>query len=297
MSPEGVALSRLVYGTWRLLDDAEGAAPGPLVRRLQLCVERGITTVDTAEVYGAYEVEERLGAALRLDKGLRSKLEIVTKCGIYVPVPRHPERKVAQYNATADRIVKSAEKSLRLLGTDYLDVLLIHRPDWLTPAAETAAGFQRLLDSGKVRSVGVSNYDIAQFDALQSCLRQPLVTNQIELSLFHTTPLTDGTLSHCERRGVKPMAWSPLGGGRLFRDGNETGARVRAACAELAPRYDNATPDALAIAWILALPSQPLVVLGTNKIDRIESSFAATSIELAREDWFRLREAACGRIP
>ena len=297
MSPNGVAFSRLVYGTWRLLDDAEGAAPDRLVRRLQLCVERGITTVDTAEVYGAYEVEERLGAALRLDKGLRPRLEIVTKCGIYVPVPRHPDRKVAQYNATADRIVKSAEKSLRLLGTDYLDALLIHRPDWLTPAAETAAGFERLLQSGKVRSVGVSNYDVAQFDALQACLRQPLITNQIELSLFHTAPLTDGTLSHCERRGVKPMAWSPLGGGRLFRSGDETAARVRAACAELAPRYDNAAPEALAIAWILALPSQPLVVLGTNKLDRIEASLAAQSIQLAREDWFRLREAACGRIP
>jgi predicted oxidoreductase len=297
MSPNGVALSRLVYGTWRLLDDAEGAAPERLVRRLQLCVERGITTVDTAEVYGAYEVEERLGAALRLDKGLRARLEIVTKCGIYVPVPRHPDRKVAQYNASADRIVKSAEKSLRLLGTDYLDVLLIHRPDWLTPAAETAAGFERLLQSGKVRAVGVSNYDVAQFDALQACMSQPLVTNQIELSLFHTAPLTDGTLSHCERRGVKPMAWSPLGGGRLFRAGDETAARVRAACAALAPRYGNAAPEALAIAWILALPSQPVVVLGTNKVDRIEASVAAQSIQLAREDWFQLREAACGRIP
>ncbi len=297
MGPAGPQLSRLVYGTWRLLDDAEGAAPERLLRRLQLCVERGITTVDTAEVYGAYEVEERVGAALRLDPALRSKLEIVTKCGIYVPVPRHPDRKVAHYNATADRIVKSAEKSLQLLGTDYLDVLLIHRPDWLTPAAETAAGFERLLQSGKVRSVGVSNYDVAQFDALQSCLRQPLVTNQIELSLLHTAPLTDGTLSHYERRGLKPMAWSPLGGGRLFRAGDETAARVRAACADLAPRYGNAAPEALAIAWILALPSQPVVVLGTNKIDRIEASLAAMSIQLTREDWFRLREAACGRVP
>ena len=297
MVPGGPEFSRLVYGTWRLLDDVEAAAPERLLSRMRLCVERGITTVDTAEVYGAYEVEERVGAALRLDKGLRSKLEIVTKCGIYVPVPRHPDRKTAHYNASADRIVKSAEKSLRLLGTDYLDVLLIHRPDWLTPAAETAAGFERLLESGKVRSVGVSNYDMAQFDALQSCLRQPLVTNQIELSLFHTAPLTDGTLSRCERRGVKPMAWSPLGGGRLFRAGDETSARVRAACAALAPRYGNAAPEALAIAWILALPSQPVVVLGTNKVDRIEASVAALSIHLAREDWFQLREAACGRIP
>ncbi len=293
--PARPAFSRLVYGTWRLLDEAASAAPEALARRLESCAALGLTTVDTAEIYGRYEVEERLGAALRLTPGLRAKLQIVTKCGIYVPVPRHPDRSVAYYDATAARIVSSAEKSLRLLGTDHIDLFLVHRPDWLTPADETAAGLDRLLRDGKILGAGVSNYSVAQFETLQSRLRVPLVANQIELSLFRMDALADGTLQQCERLGVQPMAWSPLGGGRLFRDGDDAAARIRAACAEIAPRYDHAAPEAIAIAWILALPARPMVIIGTNKIDRVREAAQAASIRLAREDWYRLWEAAQGR--
>jgi len=295
IGPRGPRCSRLVYGTWRILDDAAGATPEALAARLETCAELGVTTIDTAEVYGGYEVEERLGAALRARPGLRDKLQLVTKCGIYVPVPRHPERKVAHYNATRDRIVKSAEKSLRLLGTDRLDVLLVHRPDWLTSADETAAGFERLLDEGKILSAGVSNYSVAELDTLQSRLRRPLVTNQIELSLLERGPLGDGTLAQCERLRIKPMAWSPLGGGRLFREEDEAAARIRAACAELAPKYGGAPPEALALAWILALPAQPLVVFGTNRVERIRAAARAAELTLEREDWYRLWQAAEGR--
>ena len=293
--PSAASFSRLVYGTWRLLDDAAGAAPEPLAARLEACADLGLTTIDTAEVYGKYEVEAHLGAALRRIQGLRAKLQIVTKCGIYVPTARHPERTVAYYDASAARIVKSAEKSLRLLGTDHLDLFLIHRPDWLTPADETAAGLERLLREGKILSAGVSNYTVAQFETLQSRLSVPLVTNQIELSLFRMDPLTDGTLQQCERLGALPMAWSPLGGGRLFRKDDETAARIRAACRDIAPRYDHAPPEALALAWILALPSQPMAVVGTNKVERVRAAAKAASVRLNRADWYRLWEAAQGR--
>ena len=287
--------SRLVCGTWRLFDDPAAAAPQALAARLEACVELGITTIDTAEVYGKYEVEAHLGAALRHSPGLRAKLQIVTKCGIYVPDARHPERKVAFYDATAERIVKSAEKSLRLLGTDHLDLLLIHRPDWLTPADETAAGLERLLRDGKIRSAGVSNYSVAQFETLQSRLAAPLVTNQIELSLFRMEPMNDGILQQCERLRVRPMAWSPLGGGRLFREGDEAAARIRAACRDIALRYDDAPPEALAIAWILAMPAAPMVVVGTTKVERMRAAARAATIRLDRADWYRLWEAAQGR--
>src|ERR1700690_457177 len=227
-SPTSPRFSRLVYGTWRLFDDPAAAAPEPLAARLEACAELGLTTIDTAEVYGKYEVEDRIGAALRRTPGLRDNLQIVTKCGIYVPAQRHPERTVAYYDASAARIVKSAEKSLRLLGTDHLDLLLIHRPDWLAPADETAAGLERLLRDGKILSAGVSNYTVGQFETLQSRMSLPLVTNQIELSLFRMDPITDGTLLQCERLRVHPMAWSPLGGARLFRDDHEA-ARTRPA--------------------------------------------------------------------
>jgi predicted oxidoreductase len=294
-NPAMLLFSRLVCGTWRLFDDPAAAAPQALAARLEACVDSGITTIDTAEVYGKYEVEAHLGAALRLSPGLRTKMQIVTKCGIYVPDARHLERTVAFYDATAERIVKSAEKSLRLLGTDHLDLLLVHRPDWLTPADETAAGLERLLRDGKIRSAGVSNYSAAQFETLQSRLSSPLVTNQIELSLFRMDPMNDGTLQQCERLRVRPMAWSPLGGGRLFREGDEPAARIRAACREISLRYDHAPPEALAIAWIMAMPAAPMVVVGSNKVERIRAAAKATSIRLDRADWYRLWEAAQGR--
>lgn len=297
MIPGGPAFSRLVYGTWRLLDDAGAATPQAVAARLQACADLGMTTIDTAEIYGAYEVEERLGAALRARPGLRDRLQLVTKCGIYVPNARHPDRQVAHYNASTERIIKSAEKSLRLLGTDHLDLLLIHRPDWLTPADETAAALDRLIADGKILSAGVSNHTAAQVETLRSRMTHPLVTNQIELSLFHMDPITDGTLDQCQRLRMKPMAWSPLGGGRLFREGDEASARIRSACAAIAVQHGAAalTAEALAVAWILALPAAPLVVIGTNKLERIEQIAAAASLRLTREDWFRLWQAAQGR--
>jgi predicted oxidoreductase len=290
--------SDIVYGTWRLLDDPPGAEPEPLASRLALCADVGITTVDTAEIYGGYRVEQHLGAALQCTPGLRDRLQIVTKCGIYVPAPGQPERRVAHYDATASRIVQSVERSLRLLGTDRIDLLLVHRPDWLTPAADTAAGLERVLRDGKVLQVGVSNYAVEQFVTLQALMSKRLVTNQIELSMFHADPVVDGTLARFDGLHVRPMAWSPLGGGRLFRSDDDAARRVQAVCSELAPRYGGASWEAIAIAWILALPGRPHVVLGTNKIDRIRAAAAAAALRLEREDWFLLTEAARGeKIP
>jgi predicted oxidoreductase len=303
--PGGLELSQLVYGTWKLLDDPDAATPPALAARLEACVELGITTIDTAEIYGRYEVEERLGAALREAPGLRDRLQIVTKLGIYVPVPRHPERKVAFYDATAARVVKSAEKSLRLLGTDRIDLFLVHRPDWLTAADDTAEGLERLLRAGKIRAAGVSNYSVHQFALLEQKLGArlgtsapgPLATNQVELSLFQMAAIEDGTLDQCQARGVRPMAWSPLGGGRLFRADDEAAARVRRALEELGPKYD-APPEAIALAWIMAHPSGPLPVFGTNRIDRVRAAARAAAIRLDREDWYALWTAARGhRIP
>ena len=295
IAPNGPEFSRLIYGTWRILYDAATANTAHLVERLHTCLDLGITTIDTAEIYGLYRVEEAIGAALKADPGLRSKLEIVTKCGIYVPCEFHPERKVAHYNVTAERIVKSAEKSLRLMGIDYIDLLLVHRPDWLTSADETAAGLNKLLKDGKIRSAGVSNYNVHQFELLASRMDQPLATNQIEFSLLCMDPIYDGTADQCQRLRIKPMAWSPLGGGRLMDPKNEAAARVHIKAAELAPKYNGATVDQLAYAWLLAHPSQPLPVIGTNKIERIIQTAQSTGIQLDREDWYALWEAAQGR--
>lgn len=295
IAPNGPEFSRLVFGTWRVLDDKESASPAELLKRLQLCADLGITTIDTAEIYGLYRVEEAIGAALKLDGGLRSKLEIVTKCGIYVPCEFHPDRKVAHYNVTAARIIKSTEKSLRLMGIDHIDLLLVHRPDWLTSADETAEGLNKLLKDGKIRSAGVSNYNVHQFDLLNSRMDQPLVTNQIEFSLLCMDPIYDGSLDQCQKLRVKPMAWSPLGGGRLFNLELAAAKRLHAKMAELSPKYGNATVEQFAHAWVLAHPSQPVSVIGTNKLDRIKDTSKADAIKLEREDWYGLWEAAQGK--
>lgn len=294
ISPNGPSFSKLIYGTWRILDDAETANSDDLLKRFHKCLELGITTIDTAEIYGLYKVEEFIGQTLKKEPGLRDKLEIVTKCGIYVPCDFHPDRKTAFYNADAARLVKSTEKSLRLMGIDHIDLLLVHRPDWLTSADETAAGLNKLLKDGKIRAAGVSNYNVHQFELLNSRMDQPLVTNQIEFSLLHMDPIYDGTGDQCQRLGIKPMAWSPLGKGVLMDKTDPAAARIHAKCAEFSAKYGNATVDQLAYAWIMAHPSQPMPIIGTNKIDRLIATAKSADIKLDREDWYALWTAAKG---
>ena len=293
LTTQGPEFSRMVYGTWRLLDTKPTAQE--INRRLHACLELGITTIDTAEIYGLYAVEEQLGAALALSPKLRDQLEIVTKAGIYVPCPHHPDRRTAHYNATGPRLIKSLDKSLRLLGTDRVELFLVHRPDWLTRADDTAAGLNQLLRSGKIRAAGVSNYSAAQFALLNARVEQPLATNQIEFHLLNPEPIHDGTLQQCEQLGVLPMAWSPLAGGRIFDLNNPSAVRLAAAAKSMASRYHGATLEQLAYAWIMAHPSHPLPVIGTNKLERIQSAAKADDIVLEREDWYALWEAAQGR--
>lgn len=264
-------------------------------RCLHACLELGITTLDTAEIYGLYEVEQVLGTALALSPGLRDKFELATKAGIYVPCSYLPERRTAHYNATGPRLVKSVEKSLRCLGTDHVELFLVHRPDWLTRADDTAAGLNELLRTGKVRAAGVSNYSVSQFDLLNARIEEPLVTNQIEFHLLHPEPINDDTLHQRKKLGVLPMAWSSLAGGRIFDPNNPAAARLPAAARSMSGRYRGATRKQLTYAWILAHPSHPLPVIGTNKLDRPQSAAQADGIALEREDWYALREAAQGR--
>lgn len=264
-------------------------------RRLQRCVELGITSIDTAEIYGLYTVEAALGEALALSPGLRGKLEIVSKAGIYAPAAGSPARRVKYYDASAQRLIASAEKSLRLMNIDRLDVFLVHRPDWLTSIDDTAEGLNRLLKGGKIRAAGVSNYSVSQSEALASRVEQPLVTNQIEYSLMHISPIHDGTLDQCQRLRIRPMAWSPLAGGRLFAKDNDAAQRLAEEANRLSGKYGGATLEQLAYAWILAHPARPMPIVGSNRLERIESAAKSLAIKLEREDWYALWAAAQGR--
>ncbi len=297
LHPASPEFSCIAFGTWRLLDDPATATPEALLALLRKCLEAGITTLDTAEIYGGYRVEELVGAALALEPGVRRQVEIITKAGIYVPNAFHPDRRFAHYNGSAARLMKSAEKSLRFLGVDTLDCLLVHRPDWLASIDDTAAGLNQLLRQGKIRSAGVSNYSASQFAALSSRMEQPLVTNQVEFSPFHMDPIHDGVFDQCQEKSVVPMAWSPMAGGRIFA-ADEAAVRFRTACQDMKERYSGASVDQLVLAWIMAHPSRPVPVLGTGKAERVAAAAVAGEIRLTREDWYGLWEAAKGhRIP
>jgi predicted oxidoreductase len=221
-------------------------------------------------------------------------MEIVTKCGINVPCENRPGVKARHYDVTAPAIERCVDRSLRELCTDHVDVLLVHRPDWLTSAEETARGLERVVKAGKVRSVGVSNYSTHQFALLARFLGRTPVTNQVEVSLLRMDAIYDGTLDQCQADGVHPMAWSPLGGGRLLSSNDEAPTRTRAALARLGAEY-GASVEQMALAWVAMLPSRPQVVIGTNQPSRIRDAASSAHLALSREHWYALWEAAQGR--
>jgi len=182
------------------------------------------------------------------------------------------------------------------MNTSYIDLLLIHRPDILTHPSEIVEAFKVLKNNEKVHYFGVSNYTPSQYSALSSLLPSniPLVTNQVEFSLFHVDPLFDGTFDSAMENGITPQIWSPCGGGRLFQETDQVGTVLRAALEPIAKKY-NTTIDIIALAWVLALPSRPSVVLGTTKADRAVASLKALDVELTREEWFFLLQVARGR--
>ena len=293
LSPEGPEVSAIAYGVWRLGDDPKGTSTAIVREKIDACLESGITTFDHADIYGLYTCEGLFGAALSQSPELRDQMEIVTKCGILCPCDALPDVEVKHYNATADYIEACVDRSLRELQIDTIDVLLIHRPDWLTRADDTADGIQRVMDKGKVRSVGVSNYSTSQFDLLSSCFDGVLATNQLEVNLFHMDTIYDGTLNQCEQNNIHPMAWSPLAGGRIMSGDDSDTMRTRDALLAIAKELD-VTQEQVALAWVAALPSQPQVIIGTNQPDHIRESARSESIKLSRTQWYQLWEAARG---
>ena len=283
-------ISRLVYGMWRVADDAD-TSPAHVQAKIEACLEQGITTMDQADIYGDYGAEEVMGAALRAAPDLRDRIEIVTKCDIVAPIGKYADKRVKYYDTSAAHITASVEASLVNMATDRIDLLLIHRPDPMMDHHETGAALDGLVASGKVRAVGVSNFKLNDWTLLQSAMKTPLCTNQVEASVLHFMPFIDGDIAWMQERGIRPMAWSPLGGGRLFGD---EGAAVRAVLDRVASEQ-GVDATAVAVAWLLAHPAKLAPVMGTNNLDRIRAISAATRVELDRETWFEILTAAWGR--
>ena len=285
----GPELSRIVAGMWRMGEwDMSVAAR---VEFIEQCLALGVTTFDHADIYGNYGVEALFGDALRAQPSLRDRMELVSKCGIKLLSNQHPDHTIQHYDTSASHIMASAEESLRKLGTDRLDLLLIHRPDPLMEFDEIAAAFARLKQDGKVLHFGVSNFTRHQFESLNR--RIPLCTNQVEFSPLHTAPMFDETFDGLQDLGVAPMIWSPLGGGRLFDASDERGAALRQTIQDIANRIDQPFCSVV-FAWIMRLPCRPIPLTGSGRIAAIREAVLGASFELEREDWFRILRAARG---
>jgi predicted oxidoreductase len=291
LTDSGPTFSRIVAGIMRLRE--WGLDTAGLLDFIHQCLDLGVTTFDHADIYGSYEVEELFGLALATEPSLRGRLELVTKTGIQLVSSNRPQTRVHHYDTSRDHIIASAERSLRNLHTDILDLLLIHRPDPLMDADEVAEALTALLAAGKVRHVGVSNFTSRQFELLQSRLDAPLVTNQIELSVLYLAPLHDGTLDLLQQRRVPPMVWSPVAGGRLFDPSDERARRVRATLEAIGGDI-GASVDQVALAWLLRHPARVLPVMGTGKIERLGEAVAAETLLLDRQQWFAVWEASAG---
>lgn len=284
-----VSLSRLIYGMWRLGDDAN-TSTNHVQAKIESCLAQGITTMDQADIYGGYEAEEIFGNALRQAPHLRDQMEIVTKCDIIAPVGRHASARVKYYDTGRVHITSSVEASLSLMGIEQIDLLLIHRPDPFMDHHETGVVLDELVKSGKVKSVGVSNFKRHDWTLLQSAMTTKLATNQIEMSLIANEAFTNGDLAYLQEFGVAPMAWSPLAGGALFATEHTA---LREAMTEMAKAHD-VDISAVAVAWLLAHPANIMPVMGTNNLDRIGRISDALKVEMSRQDWFALYEKANG---
>lgn len=293
--PNGHTLSQMAYGVWRLSEAIDTSVKANLAR-IDACLAQGITTFDHADIYGDYRCEVLFGDAVRARPALREQIEIVTKTDIMLLSQQWPSTRVKHYDTSTAHVRASVDRSLQRIGVDVIDLLLIHRPDPLVDASALGECLDGLIDCGKVRGVGVSNFMPWDVELLQSRMKNKLQTNQLELSLLHTTPFINGQLAHAQQQRMPVMAWSPLGGGRLHSQAQTAGT----AAARLAPRLaalaeaSGTDTTAVAMAWLMHHPVQVLPVMGSNQLERIRAFELATKVPMDRQTWFELYELANG---
>ncbi|MFS4492579.1 aldo/keto reductase [Maribacter sp. 2308TA10-17] len=273
----------MTWGRWGKKFDTE-----EMTELIHFCVEQGISTFDHADIYGGYSTEKDYGNAFAQSNIQRDKVQFITKCGIQM-VDDSRSNKVKHYDYSKDYIIRSAEQSLENLKTEYLDLFLLHRPSPLLNPEPIAEAISRLLEDGKIKSFGVSNFNPTQIAVLETAI--PVSGNQVEFSLTANEVMYDGSLDDCLIKERMAMSWSPLGS--YFREDNSQTKRISKSIEPLLTKY-NATADQLLLAWILKHPSGVFPVVGTASKERLKASMEATQIDLELEDWFLLLEASKG---
>jgi len=285
-------LSRIVHGQMRMADWK--LSNQELLKLIEQVIELGVTTFDHADIYGRYTVEAILGDVLSLKKGLRDQLEIVTKCGINLITDKFPGRKIKHYDYSDNHIVTSVDNSLRNIRTDHIDLLLLHRPAPYFNPEEVAGAFSYLKKSGKVLHFGVSNFTPGQFEMLKVYTNERLVTNQVEISPYCLEHFENGNIDHFLKEKIKPMAWSPLAGGKLVNPADEKGRRVKQALLQVAEELNVGPVDKIIYSWLLKHPVSIIPVVGSGKIERIRYAIEAINIDMSLEQWYRIYNASTG---
>ena len=263
-----------------------------MARMMHSCLEFGITTFDHADIYGGYTTEAEFGSAFAQSKISRDTIQLISKCGIQHTIGDRPTR-VKHYDYSKEYILWSAENSLKFLKTDYLDILLLHRPSPLMHPDEIAEAVELLKKEGKIKAFGLSNFTNSQTDLIRS--RTEVSFNQIEFSATHIEPMLDGSLDYMIVNNIKPMAWSPIGS--VFKEHNDQTHRIKLLMAELVAKY-NVSADVILLAWILQHPAGIIPVSGSTSPERLKNQMKATQIKLELEDWFAVWTESIGnKVP
>jgi len=281
---DSVSLSRIIQGLWHITD--WNRTPQENLDFVNACLKMGVTSFDTAEIYGDYEGEAAFGEVLKLDPSLRSKIEIITKTGINMASPKRPYT-IGHYDTSYERIVSSCKASLKKLNTEVIDVFLIHREDPLIDHEEVARALNDLKAQGLIKSYGVSNFDPFKFEALQAATHNQLVTNQIEWNPLVFEHVNSGLLDVLQKHHVSPMIWSPLAQGQLFNKARPKASKVAQVLFDLAKKYDTA-PETIAFAFLLKHPVKAMPISGSSQVTRLKHAVDALDLNLEREDWYKI---------
>lgn len=282
LGKSGISVFPIAWGMWRL----SGIDVASARRRVQAALDVGITLFDTADVYGCDtpngfgSAEALFGRILAEAPALRERMVVATKGGIRPGIP---------YNSSSDYLINAVDGSLNRMGIEQIDIYQIHRRDFLTHPQEVAKSLTSMVECGKVRAIGVSNYSVIELDTLQAFLDLPIVSTQPEFSPLSVTPLYDGVLDQAMARDIAVLAWSPLAGGRIPHGDH----LVSSLLADFGSRF-GADASAAAIAWVMAHPSRPIPIVGSQSPDRITRCLDAFKVEWTREDWYKILEASLG---
>lgn len=288
---EELALSPIVQGFWRLEDWKMTAKE--LAGFMNACIDKGVTTFDTAEIYAGTRCESLMGQAFFADPSIRKKIQLVSKTGIFLKDTK--EGTFGYYNTTYDRILASCRESLQRLNTDYLDLYLIHREDPCFDPWETARALKDLKKEGLVKEVGVSNFDPFKFEALNKAMDGQLVTNQIEWNPVCFEHFNSGMMDYLVMNRIHPMIWSPLAGGDLFKAERPECVRAMAKIREVADRHGE-EPETMIYAWLMYHPAGAVPISGSNKLSRLDLALKAQTIKLEHSEWYEIYTASGQQI-